>query len=136
MHKDKIKSYDELNADEHVVLDAFREMKIRYDKARIELINYRIDNLINNYTELQKIREDIRINYFLILEKINKEEFAEINIDYQEWKKVLDNEISEWNEEVELMLSLKYYFDDLLKRIKYGLVEQEIIEEERNIGLD
>lgn len=77
MNNDRIKNYDELNADEHAVLDAFREMKIEYDKARIELINYRINDLINKYDELQKLRENIRLNYFQILQYINEEEFAD-----------------------------------------------------------
>lgn len=133
VNDDRIKSYDELNADEHAVLDAFREMKIGYDKARIELINYRINDLINSYDELQKLREGIRLNYFQILQYINEEEFADVDIDYQKWKTVLDNELAEWGEEVQLMFAFKHYFDDLLKKINYGLIEQEIIEEERNI---
>ena len=135
MDNDKIKNYDELNADEHAVLDAFREMKIGYDKARIELINYRINDLINKYDELQKLREDIRLNYFQILQYINEEEFADIDIDYQKWKNVLDSEVAEWGEEVELMSAFKHYFDDLLKKINYGIIEEEIIEAERNINL-
>ena len=78
MSNDEIKRYDELNTDEHAVLDAFREMKIGYDKARIELINYRINDIINSYDELQKLREDIRLNYFEVLQKINEEEFADV----------------------------------------------------------
>lgn len=78
MSNDEIKRYDELNTDEYAVLDAFREMKIGYDKARIELINYRINDIINSYDELQKLREDIRLNYFEVLQKINEEEFADV----------------------------------------------------------
>lgn len=59
----------------------------------------------------------------------------QIDIDYQKWKTVLDGEVAEWNEEVELMSAFKHYFNDLLKKINYGIIEEEIIEAERNIDL-
>lgn len=74
----KIKSYDELNNDEHYVLDMFRMMKIEMDKARFQLLSYEIADLINSYEQLQKLREEIQAKYFAMLDKIDASEFAEV----------------------------------------------------------
>lgn len=132
----EIRSYDELNDDEHFVIDMFRTMKIEYDKARFQLLNYELTELINSYGELKKLREDIRVKYFAILEKIDASEFAEVDVDYRKWDTVLTNENNEWNEEIELISQFKYFLDDLLVQLNDGTMEQLIIEKERNIDVD
>ena len=72
MNNEKIRAYDELNDDEHFVLNAFREMKIECDKARFELMSYQLINLINRYVELRQLRDDIRENYFAMMKKIDE----------------------------------------------------------------
>lgn len=47
MNKEKIKTYDECNADEKEVLDTFRKMKLLYDHARYKLHKRNVDDLIN-----------------------------------------------------------------------------------------
>lgn len=134
MNEQKIKSYDELNTDEHYVLDMFRTMKIECDKARFQLWSYELDDLINSYGELKKLREDIRVKYFAMLEKINASEFAEVDVDYGKWDTILTNENNEWTEELELMSQFKYHLDGLLLQLNDGTIEQMIIEDEKNIA--
>lgn len=134
MNKQKIKSYDELNNDEHYVLDMFRTMKIECDKARFQLWSYELDDLINSYGELKKLREDIRVKYFAMLEKIDASEFAEVDVDYGKWDTILTNENNEWTEELELMSQFKYHLDGLLLQLNDGTIEQMIIEDEKNIA--
>lgn len=134
MNEQKIKSYDELNTDEHYVLDMFRTMKIECDKARFQLWSYELDDLINSYGELKKLREDIRVKYFAMLEKIDASEFAEVDVDYGKWDTILTNENNEWTEELELMSQFKYHLDGLLLQLNDGTIEQMIIEDEKNIA--
>ena len=131
----KIKNYDELNNDEHFVLAMFRTMKIEMDKARFQLWNHELTDLINSYGELKKLREDIRVKYFAILEKIDASEFAEVDVDYQKWDTVLTNEKNQWSEEIELISQFKYHLDGLLVQLNDGTIEQMIIEEESNINI-
>lgn len=130
----KIRSYDELNNDEHYVLDMFRTMKIECDKARFQLWGYELEDLINSYGELKKLREDIRVKYFAMLEKIDASEFASVDVDYQKWNTILTNEKNEWDEELELMSEFKYHLDGLLLQLDDGTIEQMIIEDEKNIA--
>lgn len=67
----QIKNYDELNNDEHFVMQMFRTMKIEMDKARFELLSYKINDLLNSYQELQQLRDNIRVSYFSVLEEID-----------------------------------------------------------------
>ena len=133
---DEIKNYDELNSDEHFVLDMFRTMKIECDKARFQLWSYEIENLLNSYRELFQLREDIQVKYFAMLEKIDASEFATVDVNYEKWIESRDYENTNWNEEVEMMSEFKYHLDDLLMQLNDGTIEQLIIEEEKNIDVD
>ena len=39
-------------------------MKIDYDKARLKLINYKLDNLIADYEKLKELRDEIQEKFF------------------------------------------------------------------------
>lgn len=130
----KIKSYDELNIDEHFVIDMFRTMKIEMDKARFQLLSYELADLINSYEQLQKLREEIQAKYFVMLEKIDASEFATVDVIYEKWAEARDYENANWHEEVELVSEFKYHLDDLLVQLNDGTIEQMIIEDEKNIA--
>ena len=130
----KIKSYDELNIDEHFVIDMFRTMKIEMDKARFQLLSYELADLINSYEQLQKLREEIQAKYFVMLEKIDASEFATVDVSYEKWAEVRDYENANWHEEVELVCQFKYHLDGLLVQLNDGTIEQMIIEDEKNIA--
>ena len=130
----KIKSYDELNHDEHYVLDMFRTMKIEMDKSRFQLWSYQLNDLINSYSQLQQLREDIQVKYFEMLKKIDESEFATVDVCYEKWNEARTYENTNWNEEVELISQFKYHLDDLLLQLNDGTIEQMIIDEEKLVG--
>ena len=130
----QIKDYDELNTDEHYVLDMFLSMKISRDKAQFQLLMYEITDLLNSYQQLQKLRQDIQAKYFSVLEKIDATELATVDISYEKWNEVREYENTNWNEEVETISQFKYYLDDLLLQLNDDTMGQRIIGEERNIA--
>ena len=132
----QIKNYDELNNDEHFVMQMFRTMKIEMDKARFELLSYKINDLLNSYQELQQLRDNIKVSYFSVLEEIDANMLGAVDVNYEKWNEVLSNENANWNEESELLGQFKYYLDDLIMQLDDGTMEQLIIEEEKNIDVD
>ena len=64
MDKEKIKTYDECNADEKEVIDSFRKMKLLYDHARYKLHKHNVEELISDYEKLMNLREEIQSKYF------------------------------------------------------------------------
>ena len=132
----QIKNYDELNNDEHFVMQMFRTMKIEMDKSRFELLSYKINDLLNSYQELQQLRDNIRVSYFSVLEEIDANMLGAVDVNYEKWNELLSNENANWNEESELLGQFKYYLDDLIMQLDDGTMEQLIIEEEKNIDVD
>ena len=59
MEEDKIRTYDELEADEKEVLDVFRQMKLISDYNKFKLYKFKVEDLIEDYEELKKLREEI-----------------------------------------------------------------------------
>lgn len=133
MNNQKIKSYDELNSDEHYVIDMFLSMKIERDNAQFQLLNYELTDLLNNYQQLQQLRKGIQAKYFAILEKIDASEFATVDVSYEKWSEVRDYENTNWNEEIEVMSQFKYHLDRLIMQLNDGTFEQLIIKAENDI---
>ena len=77
MNNDRIKKYDELDVDEKEVLDSFRKMKLMYDYARFRLHKLQVEDLINDYEELKKLRKEIQVKYFSIYEELLAEDLIE-----------------------------------------------------------
>jgi len=61
MNKNKIRIYDELEGDEKEVLDVFRQMKLISYYNRFKLYKYNVENLIADYEQLMKLREEIQV---------------------------------------------------------------------------
>ena len=55
MNDERIKKYDELD-DEKEVLDVFRQMKLLADYNKFKLYKYKVEDLIEDYEELKKLR--------------------------------------------------------------------------------
>lgn len=64
MNNEKIRAYNELKDDEKEVLDSFRKMKLTYDHARFKLHKLQVEDLISDYEQLKKLREEIQVKYF------------------------------------------------------------------------
>lgn len=133
MNEDKIKTYDELNEDEKEVLDSFRQMKLLYDHARFRLHKHQVDDLINDYEQLKKLREEIQVKYFSIYEELLAEDLIEGELDAGIWGFTREHENEVWDSELRLMSDIKTQFDIGINMIENGEAEQAIIDDEKNL---
>ena len=133
MIDEKIKTYDECNVDEKEVLDSFRKMKLLYDHARFRLHRNEVENLINDYETLMKLREEIQAKYFSVYEDLLKEDLIEGELDASIWGVTREHEVDTWNSELRLMSDIKTNFDIAIHMIESGEAEQAIIDEENFI---
>ena len=130
MFNEKIKTYNECSADEKEVLDSFRQMKLLYDHARFRLYKNKVEDLIEDYEELKKLREYIQFKYFSIYEELVDEKLIEGELDVSIWGNTREHENEVWNSEVRLMSDIKTNFDIALNMIESGEAEQFIIDVE------
>ena len=133
MNNDRIKTYDELNVDEKEVLDSFRKMKLMYDHARFKLHKLQVEDLINDYEQLMKLREEIQAKYFSIHEELLAEDLIEGELDASLWGITREHENETWNAELMLMSDIKREFDLGINMIESGEAEQAIIDDENNL---
>ena len=130
MLNEKIKTYNECSADEKELLDSFRQMKLLYDHARFRLYKNKVEDLLNDYEELKKLREDIQFKYFTIYEELVDEKLIEGELDASIWGNTRENENKTWNAELRLMGDIKTNFDIALNMIESGEAEKSIIDAE------
>lgn len=133
MNEEKIKTYDELEDDEKEVLDVFRQMKLISDYNRFKLFKYKVEDLINDYEQLKKLREDIQAKYFSVYDELLAEELIEGELDAGAWGITREHENETWDSEVRLMSDIKTNFDIAIKMIESGEAEQAIIDDENNL---
>ncbi len=133
MHNEKIKTYDECNADEKEVLDSFRKMKLMYDHARFKLHKFQVEDLIKDYEQLKKLREEIQAKYFSIYEGLLVEDLIEGELDASVWGITREHENEVWDSELRLMSDIKTNFDIAIHMIESGEAEQVIIDKENFI---
>lgn len=81
MSEEKIRTYDELEDDEKEVLDAFRQMKLVSDYNRFKLYKFKVEDLIKDYEQLKKLRENIQAKYFSVYEEMVNEGLIEGELD-------------------------------------------------------
>ena len=130
MNEDKIKTYNELNNDEKEVMDSFRKMKLLYDHSRFRLHKLQVEDLINDYEQLKKLREVIQVKYFSIYEELLAEDLIEGELDASIWGITREHENEIWDSEIRLMSDIKTQFDIGIDMIESGEAEQAIIDEE------
>ena len=130
MSNEKIKTYNECSADEKEVLDSFRQMKLLYDHARFRLYKNKVEDLINDYEELKKLRDEIQFKYFGIYGELIDEKLIEGELDASIWGNTRENENKTWNAELRLMGDIKTNFDIALNMIESGEAEKSIIDAE------
>ena len=133
MEKDEIRTYDELEDDEKEVLDAFRQMKLISDYNKFKLYKFKVEDLINNYEQLKKLREEIQVKYFSIYDELVAEELIEGELDASVWGITREHETETWDSELQLMSEIKTNFDIAIKMIESGEAEQSIIDEENRL---
>ena len=130
MNKEKIRTYDELKDDEKEVLDSFRKMKLMYDHARFRLHKLQVEDLINDYEQLKKLREEIQAKYFSIYEELLAEDLIEGELDASVWGITREHENEVWDSELRLISDIKTNFDIAIVMIENGEAEQAIIDDE------
>ncbi|WP_410319194.1 hypothetical protein [Methanobrevibacter sp.] len=130
MNNEKIRTYDELEDDEKEVLDSFRKMKLMYDHARFKLHRIQVEDLINDYEQLKKLREEIQVKYFSIYEELLAEDLIEGELDACVWGITREHENEAWDSELRLMSGIKNNFDIGIDMIESGEAEQTIIDNE------
>ena len=130
MNCEKIRTYDELEDDEKEVLDSFRKMKLMYDHARFKLHKLQVEDLIKDYEELKKLREEIQVKYFSIYEELLVEDLVEGKLDASVWGISRDYENELWDSELRLMSDIKNNFEIGLKMIESGEAEQSLLDAE------
>ena len=133
MTEDRFRKYDELEADEKDVLDTFRQMKLMSDYNRFKLYKFKVEDLINDYEQLKKLREVIQVKYFSIYEELVTEELIEGELDASVWGITREHETETWDSELQLMSEIKTNFDITIKMIESGEAEQAIIDEENRL---
>ena len=132
MNRDKIRTYDELDIDEKEVIDNFRKMKLMYDHARFKLHRLQVEDLISDYEQLKKLREEIQVKYFSIYEELLAEDLIEGELDASVWGITREHENEVWDSELRLMSDIKTNFDIALHMIESGEAEQSIIDDENS----
>lgn len=130
MNNEKIRTYGELNIDEKEVLDSFRKMKLMYDHAKFKLRNIQVEDLIKDYEELKKLREEIQVKYFSIYEDLLADDLIEGELDASLWGITREHENETWDAELRLMSEIKTNFDIAINLIESGEAEQVIIDAE------
>ena len=130
MNSEKIRTYDELDVDEKEVLDSFRQMKLLYDHARFKLHRLQVEDIINDYEQLKKLREEIQVKYFSIYEELLAEDLIEGELDASVWGITREHENETWDAELRLMSDIKTNFDMAINMIESGEDEQSIIDKE------
>ena len=133
MNDEKIRKYDELEDDEKEVLDSFRKMKLMYDYARFRLHKFQVEDLIKDYEQLKKLREEIQVKYFSIYDELLAEELIEGELDASIWGITREHENEVWDSELRLMGDIKTNFDIAIHMIESGEAEQAIIDDENNL---
>ena len=133
MNKEKIRTYEEHEDDEKEVLDSFRKMKLMYDYARFKLHNLQVENLIKDYEQLKKLREEIQVKYFSIYEELLAEDLIEGELDASIWGITREHENEIWDSEIRLISDIKREFDMAINMIESGEAEQAIIADENNL---
>ena len=133
MNNDRIRKYDELDIDEKEVLDSFRKMKLMHDHARFKLHKLQVEDLINDYEQLKKLREEIQAKYFSIYEELLAEDLIEGELDAGIWGITREHENEIWDSEIRLISNIKREFDMAIGMIESGEAEQVIIDDENNL---
>ena len=130
MTEDRFRKYDELEDDEKEVLDVFRQMKLISDYNRFKLYKYKVEDLIEDYEELKKLREEIQSKYFSIYDELIEEGLFEGELDASIRGITRNHENKTLDSDLQLMSEIKTNFDMAIKMIENGEAEQSIIDAE------
>ncbi len=135
MPEDEIKTYDELEPEQKEVFDTFRQMKLSADYANFRYQTVKLEDLLEDYKKLKKLRENIQEKYFSIYEELLCESLIEGELDVEYWSVIREQEKETWDAESNLMLEIKEQFELAMSMIESGEADKMIIEEENSLGI-
>ena len=100
------------------------------DYNKFKLYKYKVEDLIKDYEELKKLREEIQAKYFSVYDELLNEELIEGELDASIWGVARDLENETWDSELQIMSEIKTNFDIAINMIETGEAEQMIIDDE------
>lgn len=118
---------------EQDAVEILTQMKIDYDKAKLQLIDYKLDDLMAEYGKLKELRDEIQEKFFSVIETIKENELDDVDINTHEWQKIRDSENNNWDGELDILSDYKYQINECLGLLYDGTIEQMLIAEEIDV---
>ena len=115
-----IKSYEEMNADEKEILDAFWNLKIQSSYHKYRLYKFKIDNIFMYYRLLKKLRAEIQTQYFKLMTDLNEDGLVEGDLNLDVWSINRSNEDATWKAELDFLDTINRDFEIALGMIDKG----------------
>ena len=135
MPEDEIKTYDELEPEQKEVFDTFRKMKFSVDYANFRYQTVKLEDLLEDYEKLRKLRENIQEKYFSIYEELLSEDLINDVVDASEWASIRDQEKETWDTESNMMLEIKEQLELAMSMIESGEADRMYIEAQNSLGI-
>ena len=82
-------------------------MKLISDYNKFKLYKFKVEDLINDYEQLKKLREVIQVKYFSVYDELLNEELIEGELDASIWGITREQENETWDSELKLMSEIK-----------------------------
>ena len=114
---------------EQEAVDVITNLKIDYDRARLQLIDYQQADLIANYQTLKELRNQIQEKFFLFFETIKENGLDDVDINAHEWQKIRDSENTNWNGELDILSDYKHQVNECLELLNDGTIKQMLAED-------
>ena len=102
-------------------------MKIDYDKAKMQLIDYKLENLIADYEKLKELRDEIQEKFFSVIKTICDNDL-QISM-HMNGKKIIDGENTNWDGELDIISDYKHQVNECLELLNDGTIEQMLAED-------
>ena len=118
---------------EQDAVELLTNMKLDYDKARMQLINYKLDDLIAEYGRLKELRDEIEEKFFSVIKTICDNDLDDIDINAHEWQKIRDSENTNWSGELDIISEYKHQVNECLQLLNDGTIEQMLMAEENDV---
>ena len=123
----EIKPNIESEQDAVVIL---RNMKLDCDKARMELIDYKLADVMADYEKLKELRDEIQQKFFSVIETIKENGLDDVDINTHEWGKIRDSENNNWCGELDILSDYKHQVNECLQLLNDGTIEQMLLAED------
>ena len=123
----EIKPNIESEQDAVVIL---RNMKLDCDKARMELIDYKLADVMADYEKLKELRDEIQQKFFSVIETIKENGLDDVDINTHEWEKIRDSENNHWDSELDIIFDYKYQVNECLELLNDGTIERMLMDKD------